>query len=286
MSGSLQSGPTSTFVVTGSSSGIGEACTTRLARAGHRVIAGVRQEADAKRLAALDDSIVPVILDVTDQAHIDALVERLEGLGTGGLDGLVNNAGIARGGPIEFLPLDDWRTQLEVNLVGQIAVTKALIPALRRRQGRLVFIGSISGRVATPLVSPYSASKHAIEAVAESLREELRPWGLAVSVVEPGAVRTPIWAKGRAFADELEARLPPEARELYDDAIDDVRRGIDHQERIGVPPDRVAAVVERALTAARPRYRYLVGRDAKAAGLLERILPDRTMASVTRRLGP
>lgn len=276
----------STFVVTGSSSGIGEACTLRLARAGHRVLAGVRQEADGKRLADIDNSIVPVRLDVTDQAHIDALVGRLDEPSAPGVDGLVNNAGIARGGPIEFLPLDDWRAQLEVNLLGQIAVTKALIPLLRRRQGRVVFIGSIAGRVSTPLLGPYGVSKHGIEAVAESLREELRSWGVAVSVIEPGAVRTPIWAKGRAFADELEARLPPEAHELYEDAIEDVRRGIDQQEKVGVPPDRVAAVVEQALTTARPRYRYLVGRDAKAAGLLERILPDRTMAYLTRRLGP
>jgi NAD(P)-dependent dehydrogenase (short-subunit alcohol dehydrogenase family) len=276
----------STFVVTGSSTGIGEACALRLAGAGHRVIAGVRREADGERLAARAGSIVPALVDVTDGMQIDALVRRLDELDASRLDGLVNNAGIARGGPLEFLPIDEWRTQFEVNVLGQVAVTKALIPLLRRARGRVVFIGSISGRVSTPFLGPYGASKHAIEAVAESLREELRPWDIAVSVVEPGAVRTPIWAKGRDFADQLERRLPAEAHDLYDDAITDLRRTIDNQERVGVPPDRVAAVVERALTAARPRYRYLVGRDARGAGMLERLLPDRAMAYVTRRLGP
>lgn len=276
----------STFVVTGSSTGIGEACALRLAGAGHRVIAGVRREADGERLAARAGSIVPALVDVTDGMQIDALVRRLDELDASRLDGLVNNAGIARGGPLEFLPIDEWRTQFEVNVLGQVAVTKALIPLLRRGRGRVVFIGSISGRVSTPFLGPYGASKHAIEAVAESLREELRPWDIAVSVVEPGAVRTPIWAKGRDFADQLERRLPAEAHDLYDDAITDLRRTIENQERVGVPPDRVAAVVERALTAARPRYRYLVGRDARGAGMLERLLPDRAMAYVTRRLGP
>ena len=276
----------STFVVTGSSTGIGEACTLRLAGAGHRVIAGVRRVEDGERLAAQHGSIVPVLLDVTDQTQIDALVGRLDELGIRQLDGLVDNAGIVVGGPLEYLDLDDWRNQFEVNVLGQIAVTKALIPALRSGRGRVVFIGSISGRVSTSLVGPYCASKHAIEAIAEALREELRPWKLAVSVVEPGAVKTPIWDKGRAFADELEARMPDEAHELYADAIDEIRGQIDAQERSGVAADRVAAVVERALTSRWPRYRYLVGADAKAAGLLERFLPDRAMAFVARRLGP
>lgn len=276
----------STYVVTGSSSGIGEACAVRLARAGHRVIAGVRRQADGERLAAAAGSIVPALLDVTDEAQIRDLVGRLDELAPSGLDGLVNNAGIARGGPLEFLPLDEWRIQLDVNIIGQVAVTRSLVPLLRRARGRVVFVGSISGRVSTPFLGPYAASKHAIEAIAESLREELRPWGMAVSVVAPGAVRTPIWDKGRAYADELEARLPAEARDLYSDAVDDLRRGIDTQERTGVPPDRVAAAVERALTSPRPRYRYVVGNDARAAGILDRLLPDRAMAYVTRRLGP
>lgn len=276
----------STYVVTGSSSGIGEACAVHLARAGHRVIAGVRRQAAGERLAAAAGSIVPALLDVTDEAQIRDLVGRLDELAPSGLDGLVNNAGIARGGPLEFLPLDEWRIQLDVNVIGQVAVTRSLVPLLRRARGRVVFVGSISGRVSTPFLGPYAASKHAIEAIAESLREELRPWGMAVSVVAPGAVRTPIWDKGRAYADELEARLPAEAQDLYSDAVDDLRRGIDTQERTGVPPDRVAAAVERALTSPRPRYRYVVGNDARAAGILDRLLPDRAMAYVTRRLGP
>jgi NAD(P)-dependent dehydrogenase (short-subunit alcohol dehydrogenase family) len=276
----------STFVVTGASSGIGEACVLRLAGAGHRVIAGVRRAEDGEQLAAQSDSIVPVLLDITNQTHIDALVNRLDELGIAGLDGLVNNAGVARGGPLEFLPLDDWREQFDVNVLGQIAVTKALIAALRPNHGRVVFVGSIAGRVAMPLLGPYCASKHAIEAVAEALREELRPWGMAVSVIEPGAVRTPIWAKGRTVADELRARLPGEAEELYRDAIERLRQAMDTQERTGVQPDIVAGVVEEALTTRWPRYRYLVGLDALATGSVKRLLPDRVMAFLARSLGP
>jgi NAD(P)-dependent dehydrogenase (short-subunit alcohol dehydrogenase family) len=275
-----------TILVTGASTGIGEACALRLAGAGHRVLAGVRRDDDGRRLAERSGSIEPVMLDVTDATAIATLRERVAQQEDGGLDGLVNNAGVARGGPLEFLPLDEWRQQFEVNVIGQVAVTQALLPALRVRRGRIVFVGSISGRVATPFLAPYGASKHALEAVAEALREELRAWGLPVVVVEPGAVRTPIWGKGRAYADEIERRLPAAALALYAGAIDQVRRQIDAQEQIGVAPDAVAAVVERALTAARPRYRYLVGRDAKVAGALERFLPDRVMSALVRRMGP
>jgi NAD(P)-dependent dehydrogenase (short-subunit alcohol dehydrogenase family) len=230
---------------------------------------------------------VPVLLDVTDAAQIAAAVHRLEtDLGGNGLGGLVNNAGIGKGGPIEVLAIDEWRALLEVNVLGQVAVTQAVIPLLRRAKGRVVFMGSMSGRVATPFVAPYSASKHAIEAIGASLREELRPWGISVSVVEPGAVRTPIWAKGRAYADAFVEAAGPEAMRLYGNAADEMRAAIDAEERVGIPPERVAAVVEHALTSRRPHYRYQVGRDAKAAGVIERFLPDRAAARVVARFGP
>ncbi len=171
-------------------------------------------------------------------------------------------------------------------MFGQIAVTQALIPLLRRAVGRVVFIGSLSGRVSTPLMGPYGASKHAIEAIGESLREELRPWGMHVAVVEPGAIRTPIWDKGRSTADQLEATLPAGARQLYGEGFDKVRGLIDQQEHDGIPPERVATAVDHALFAKRPRYRYLVGTDAVVAGNLERVLPDKVMAKLVARLAP
>ena len=275
-------------LVTGASTGIGEACALHLDRLGHRVFAGVRREADGERLRSASSSrLEPVRLDVTDAGQIETVTARLDGAcGAAGLSGVVNNAGIAIGGPLEFLSLDEWRTQLEVNVVGQVAVTRAVLPLLRRATGRVVFVGSLSGRVSTPMMGPYGASKHAIEAIGESLREELRPWGMHVSVVEPGAVATEIWGKGRTTADRLEAELPAEAQHLYGDQIAGVRRQIDAQERSGVDPLVVAEAVEHALFHRRPKHRYPVGSDARAVAVLERLLPDRAFALLVRRLGP
>jgi len=273
-------------LVTGASTGIGEACALRLDRLGHRVYAGVRSEEHARGLRRRgSDRIVPVFLDVTDQAQIDAAAKQIGGGGR--LDGVVNNAGIGRGGPLEYLPLEVWREQLEVNVLGQVAVTKAVLPFIRAAGGRIVFIGSIGGRVATMLMGPYNASKFAIEAIGESLRSELHPWGIGVSVVEPGAIKTPIWDKARQQADRLERALPEEARTRYARHIAAIRKAIEMQDRQGVSPDKVAAAVERALFSPRPKTRYLVGTDARVQALLVRWLPDRPREAIIRRFaGP
>jgi len=273
-------------LVTGASTGIGEACALRLDRLGHRVYAGVRSEEHARGLRRRgSDRIVPVFLDVTDQAQIDAAAKQIGGGGR--LDGVVNNAGIGRGGPLEYLPLEVWREQLEVNVLGQVAVTKAVLPFIRAAGGRIVFIGSIGGRVATMLMGPYNASKFAIEAIGESLRSELHPWGIGVSVVEPGAIKTPIWDKARQQADRLERALPEEARTRYARHIAAIRKAIEMQDRQGVSPDKVAATVERALFSPRPKTRYLVGTDARVQALLVRWLPDRPREAIIRRFaGP
>jgi NAD(P)-dependent dehydrogenase (short-subunit alcohol dehydrogenase family) len=273
-------------LVTGASTGIGEACALRLDRLGHRVYAGVRSEEHADGLRQRgSDRIVPVFLDVTDQAQIDAAAKQIAG--GGGLDGVVNNAGIGRGGPLEYLPLETWREQLEVNVLGQVAVTKAVLPSIRAAGGRIVFIGSIGGRVATMLMGPYNASKFATEAIGESLRSELHPWGISVSVVEPGAVKTPIWDKARQQVDRLERALPEEARTRYARHIAAARKAIEMQDRQGVSPDKVAAAVEHALFSRRPKTRYLVGTDARVQALLVRWLPDRPREAIIRRFaGP
>ena len=274
-------------LVTGASTGIGQACALRLDRLGHRVYAGVRSEEHARALRQLGSGrLVPVFLDVTDQAQVDAVAGQVAD-GGGRLDGVVNNAGIARGGPLEYLPLEVWREQLEVNVLGQVAVTKAVLPFIRAARGRVVFIGSISGRVATMLMGPYDASKFAIEAIGESLRSELRPWGIGVSVVEPGAVKTPFWDKGRHEADRVEQAMPEEARTRYARHAAAMRRGIEMQDRQGVSPDKVAAAVEQALFSRRPKARYLVGTDARVQSLLVRWLPDRPREAIIRRFaGP
>lgn len=274
-----------TVLVTGASTGIGRATSEYLAKRGYSVFAGVRKDADAEALRTSDASITPVLLDVTDAEAI-AAVEREIGsrVGEAGLYGLVNNAGIALGGPLEYLPIDTWRRQLEVNVIGQVAVTKALLPLLRRAVGRIVFIGSMGGRMATPMMGPYNASKFALEGIAEAFREEIRPWGLKVVLIEPGAIKTEIWEKGRSQTDDLETQFGEEARERYAPLIAAIRALVDRQERVGVGPDRVAAAVERALTSSRPKPRILVGTDAKFVGAATRVLPDRTKDAIVRRV--
>lgn len=275
-------------LVTGASTGIGEACALELDRRGYSVFAGVRREEDGDKLRAqASGRLEAVQLDITDAEDIAAMVKRIQSAKVPPFRAVVNNAGIARGGPLEYLPIDDWRLQLEVNVIGQVAVTQAVLPMLRASHGRIVFIGSSSGRVSTPLMGPYGASKHAMEAIAESLRHELREARIRVVLVEPGAVKTAIWDKGRALADELEQQFPAEAVERYKDHIEAVRKGIDMQERNGVTPSVVAAVVAKAIEAHRPRARYLVGRDAQVLGVVARVLPDRLRdALVAKVAGP
>jgi NAD(P)-dependent dehydrogenase (short-subunit alcohol dehydrogenase family) len=261
-------------VVTGASTGIGHATALALARSGFDVAAGVRTDDDAERLRCAADHVHPVLLDVSDEPSVTRAMARVSALaGDRGVAGLVNNAGIVRGGPVEYVPDDHWREQFEVNVLGQVVVTRAALDLLRRGRGRIVFIGSISGKVSTPLLAPYSASKFAIEAIAEALRHELRPWGTRVVVVGPGAVRTPVWEKGRRLIDVLERRVPPEALTRYETAIAELRASLDSQERGAIAPEKVAAVVLRALTVRRPRGRYPVGLDARLGGVLDRVAP-------------
>jgi NAD(P)-dependent dehydrogenase (short-subunit alcohol dehydrogenase family) len=247
------------------------------------VYAGVRKDADGDKLRG--PGITPVQLDITDDGQVEAVAAQLaEDLGEAGLAGVVNNAGIARGGPLEYLPLEEWRNQLEVNVVGQVAVTRAVMPLIRQGEGRIVFVGSIGGRVGSPLMGPYNASKWAIEGLAEALRHELSPWGLRVAVVEPGAVKTDIWGKARETTARLEDELPPDAFARYADAMDDIRKGIERNDKDGVDPLKVAEAVAHALFDDRPKHRYLVGPDARAAAVLARVLPDRAKHAVMGKL--
>jgi NAD(P)-dependent dehydrogenase (short-subunit alcohol dehydrogenase family) len=263
-------------LISGSSTGIGRASALRLDREGFRVFAGVRNRGDAESLDAEgSDSLEPVILDVTDEGTIEATRERIKEQTGGRLAGLVNNAGVAMGGPIEALSLDALRQQLEVNVIGQVAVTQAMLPMIRAAKGRVCFISSIGGRVALPYVSPYAASKHAIEAVGDSLRREMMSFGVEVSIIEPGAVATPIWEKGGEEAAKLRAQATPDQLEAYGPVLDRFERLFIEAGKGGVPPDDVAGMVEHALTAEKPKTRYLVGRDAKLRATIRRYLPDR-----------
>jgi NAD(P)-dependent dehydrogenase (short-subunit alcohol dehydrogenase family) len=276
-------------LITGASSGIGEACALHLAGIGFAVFGGVRKTDDAERLAERSGgAVTPVTLDVTDAEQIEETVRTLESwlAGRGGdrLAGVVNNAGIAVPGPLEFLPLDELRRQLEVNTVGPVAVTQAFMPMLRKGRGRVVLVGSAGGVMVAPFLGAYSASKFALEAVADALRMELRPWSIRVSLVDPGSISTSIWERGTELADDLLERMPPEATELYGPAIPKVREAARQAERRGRPPEEVAKVVAHALTATRPKARYFVGPDAKGQAAAARLLPSRWKDKLVSRV--
>jgi len=259
-------------LVTGASSGIGAACATRLVGAGWRVFAGVRRAGDAPV------GTQEILLDVTNEDQVRAAAERVAEL-----HGLVNNAGIALAMPLEFIPLDELRRQFEVNVVGQVAVTQAFLPQLRRARGRIVFVGSIAGRSALPFLGPYAASKHALEAIADTLRLELRPLGIDVSLIQPGTIKTPIWTKSAAIADALVDDAPAELTGLYGERIAAFREVALRRGAKGASPEEVARAVEDVLTTGRPRTRKLVGLDAKVRAGVEK-LPDRLRDRVYERV--
>jgi NAD(P)-dependent dehydrogenase (short-subunit alcohol dehydrogenase family) len=260
-------------LVTGASTGIGRACATHLAGLGFHVLAGVRDPADAP------EGLEPLRLDVTSESDIAAAAERVGAE----LHVLVNNAGIAISGPVEVVPVEEWRRQIEVNLLGQVAVTRALLPAILRARGRVVNMSSIGGRVASPLFGPYSASKFALEAVSDALRREVAAHGVRVVSIEPGGIATPIWAKGLEDGRRVTAGMPEETARRYATLIPAVTREAERLGREGLPPEAVAEVVGRAVTARRPRARYVIGRDAKVQAAAARLLPDRVLDSFIAR---
>ena len=261
-------------VVTGASSGIGLASALRLANAGWRVYGGARTEEAAAALR--EQGVEPLLLDVTDAGQIASAATAVGSE----LHGIVDNAGIAIAAPLELVPLEELRRQLEVNVVGQVAVLQAFLPALRAGRGRVVLMGSVGGRSALPFLGPYAASKHALEAFADVLRIELAPWGMTVSIVEPASVKTAIWTKGAEQADAMREGLAADAAELYAARIAKFRE-VALKRGPGIDADVVARAVEHALTASRPKARYLVGRDAHLRAWIERLptrLRDRLLA--------
>ncbi|MGA6828394.1 SDR family oxidoreductase [Nitrospira sp. NS4] len=275
-----------TVVISGASTGIGAACALHLDRLGFTVFAGVRREADGELLKAeASPRLQPVLLDVTDTASIDRARQLIASLlREAGLAGLVNNAGIAVAGPLEAVPIPDLRRQFEVNVIGQVAVIQAFLPLLRKGRGRIVNMGSIAGRAAMPLMGPYSASKFALEALTDALRLEVQQWGIQVSIVEPGAIATPIWEKSGAKADELEATTSGELKDLYAGVVAGVRARVAEAAARAIPAEAVAQVVEHALTADHPKTRYLVGRDAKLRAIMVKLLPDRLSDRLMTRI--
>lgn len=268
------------IVITGSSTGIGFATAVALAARGHEVYAGVRKAADGERLRAAHPRIRPLVLDVTRAADIDAAAAEVRAGAPAPLI-LINNAGIAVAGPVECLPLEEFRRQFEVNVFGLIAMTQKFLPLVRERGGRVINVSSISGRLAAPFLGPYSASKFAVEGLTDSLRRELAPQGIPVCLIEPGPIRTPIWEKGLAGRDDLLGRIPAGALQLYEARL---RKFVEYTEKTAAAADPVEVVVraiEHAAFAARPRPRYFVGGQSKAGNLVSR-LPTRWVDGLIR----
>ncbi|MBO0678556.1 SDR family oxidoreductase [Mycolicibacterium sp. S2-37] len=271
-----------TALVTGASRGIGRAIIARIAAQGWDVVAGVRNDRDAAEASALGERITPVLLDVTDPDQVSALPTLLPAT----LDAVVNNAGIVVAGAVETVSPADWRKQFDVNVFGQIAVTQAVLPKLRESRGRVVFISSLNGQISMPLLGAYSASKFALEACADALRVELKPWGVAVILIEPAQTDTDMWRGADDMVRDAEAAMPAQQRDLYARHLAGMKKFVPAARKLAVPTDKVVAVVEEALTATRPRARYAVGVGPRIQLALMTNLPtavrDRMIATVAR----
>ena len=268
-------------VVTGASSGIGAATARDLARRGFHVLAGVRRDPDADAIRG--PGIEPLIIDITNPDHIRALATRVHGDPQGrAVRALVNNAAVGVNVPVEAFAIDEWRRLFEVNLFGHVAVTQALLPALIRSEGRVVNISSVGGKVAMATYGPYAGTKFALEAVSDSLRREMAPFGVGVVVVEPGAVRTEMPGRAIATAHELASAMSPEQSQRYGPLVQAItaQTASHTTSGSGLPADAAAKVIAKAVTARKPRTRYTVGRDAALITRLVRFLPDRTLDRV------
>jgi NAD(P)-dependent dehydrogenase (short-subunit alcohol dehydrogenase family) len=268
-------------LISGAGRGIGRATALRLARAGWTVYAGVRRVEDGEALVAEGaGDVLPVQLDVTSDAQIAALDGELPER----LDAVVNNAGIVVSGPLETLSAADLREQFEVNVVGALALTNLVLPRLREARGRIVFVSSLSGIVSTPMTGAYNASKFALEAIADAWRLELRPWGVSVALVEPAMTDTDLWRNAPETLEAETAEMSAAHRELYGEHLEGMRRTIPRIQKMAKPVDGVAAAIEKALTAARPKARYPVGVDVRVQAALSGVTPDRVKDAAFGRL--
>jgi NAD(P)-dependent dehydrogenase (short-subunit alcohol dehydrogenase family) len=273
-------------LVTGASSGIGRATALRLAASGYHVFAGVRKPADGAALTqAAGGEVTPVLLDVTDAQQITSAVTSIDGhVGDAGLAGLVNNAGIGVFGPLELIPVEQFRRQLEVNVTGQLAITQAALPLLRRGRGRIVMIGSIGARFTPPFVGPLAASKSTLATMSNALRQELAPWGIRVTLVEPGSIRSEAVDKLHSDARTVLNGTTEQGRALYENAFLHLVDFFAELHEKGSPPDVVAKTVEHALRVSRPRSCYLSGKNAQRMAAMARLLPAPAQDALRRRL--
>lgn len=250
-------------VITGTSSGVGRATALLLEKQGYYVFAGVRKEKDAESLKqASSGNLTPIILDITKAEQIKYAAELVSQIvGEKGLVGLVNNAGVAVDGPLECIPIDDLRLQFEVDVIGQIAVTQAFLPAIRKAKGRIVNIGSVASKVALPYFAALSASKFALEALTDSLRMELTPWGIEVISILPGPINTEVSEKVEAGYLKTIANMSPEAKAMYGNNHKAYMMEVVKENQEGMPPEKVAYTILKSLDDRKPKRHYIVGEN-------------------------
>ena len=259
-----------TVFITGASTGIGKTCALYLDKIGFHVFAGVRKNIDGDALKQeSSDRLQTIIIDVIDTASIQAAVSEVTRLTKNHLFGLINNAGIAFGGPLEISPIQDIKRLLEVNVIGVLAVTKAFLPLLRQSRGRIINMGSSSGLLALPCLSTYSASKFALEAITDSLRVELSPFGISVIIIEAGNIETPIWEKGVVATNKILGDTRPELLRLYQPLIEFSKQIALNSPKL--PAEKVAKVVSKVLRARKPKGRYIIGTDARLFKLVRHV---------------
>ena len=267
-------------LVTGAGRGIGLAITRHLSAKGWDVYATARSEGALADLARLP-GVHPIRLDMSDRTSLSALSAELPAE----LNAVVNNAGIIVNGPVEGLALDDLSRQLDVNVTAQIGVTQAVLPKIRAAKGRIVFISSVSGLIATPGTGAYNASKFALEALADALRIELRPWGIRVSLVEPGPIRTDMWGGALEEHDAMVAALTEEHRVLYASHLAGTRKLLGRMQKLAADPQKVVKAVDHALSARRPKSRYLLDAASRiqktVVGLTPTAINDAVLAAAT-----
>lgn len=255
-------------LITGASSGIGLTTANHLAQSGYQVFAGFRSASDG---AKFESGIIPLRLDVTDEESIAAALNTVMESTSGSLNALICNAGIPLAGPLELVNLDRFADVLEVNVLGNVRVTQHFVPLLRSCAGKIVFIGSISGRISLPFQGAYSASKFALESIADALRLELRPWNITVTIIEPGNVTTKIRNKALAAIEANLQELTPQEKKLYKPIYD---FALQHASKKSAEPMTAARLIERVLGSDKIKPRYLLGNDAGILSLIAR-LPTR-----------
>lgn len=270
--------------ITGASTGMGEYCAVELAKRGYRVFAGVRKPADGEALKAQAAAIEPVIVDVVNEAQVKDAARTVEqALAGAPLLALWNNAGISVNGPLEFMPLRDLRRQLDVNVIGQVAATQAFLPMLRKFKGRILITGSIGGFFTTPMLTPYCMSKYAMEAMADGLRRELRPFGVHVVLLEPGGIQSKIWEKGIGESESFIQNAPPEMMETYGWLVNALRKLAPQMEKRSKSPEEVLKCVVHALESPKPKTRYRMGANSTAQKIIAS-LPDRVQDSLVAKM--